>query len=146
MFKKLLSCVNIFAFLGKIKHLKVMDVPKAIIGFILNRIAGTKTWLLLRFLSRIVIDGTEYDIAGQSGNVYNAITKSGGKVEFSKKDIKDVVKATLRKCAEPINLLGESVNLVGIKINISKDIFIPKPTNLVRESRKFLKLVFTTKK
>lgn len=146
MFKKLLSYVNIFAFLGKIKNLRVMDLPKFIASFILNRIAGTKTWLLLRFLSRIVIDGTEYDIASRDRNFYEAITKSGGKVEFFKKDIKNVVKDSLRKCAEPISLLGETVNLTGIKINISKDIFIPKPKDLVHTSGKFLKLVFTTKK
>jgi len=72
MFKKILSSINIFSFLGKIKHLRIMDIPRAIITFLLNRIAGTKTWFLLRFLSRIVIDGTEYDISGSDGKVYEA--------------------------------------------------------------------------
>ena len=62
-----------------------MDIPRAIITFLLNRIAGTKTWFLLRFLSRIVLMVTEYDILGSDGKVYEAETKTGGKVTFTKK-------------------------------------------------------------
>ena len=144
MFKKILSSINIFSFLGKIKHLRIMDIPRAIITFLLNRIAGTKTWFLLRFLSRIVIDGTEYDISGSDGKEYEAETRTGGKVKFTKKDIKDAVKSALKKQAEPITLLDELVNLTDIKVNISKDINISNGEDLVRTSGKFLKLVFSS--